>query len=190
MNIIEAALDIAVSAHAGQVRKSNKEPYIMHVLRVYGYLSGESEVAKAAGLLHDVVEDSYYTVAILEVEGFPPQVLKVVKDLTEDKGLPWTERKQHTIDSIPMMGTDSLLVLMADKVDNMRSSLEQLKGMENPAEFWGMFKAPKEEQLWYYTEIANELSKTEVQHGRLFKWYETYLDKLTQQKEFTVLMNS
>ena len=62
ISLIEKAYNLAFHAHEGQVRKSG-EPYIIHPLCV-GIVLADLEMDKetiAAGLLHDVVEDTLYT---------------------------------------------------------------------------------------------------------------------------------
>ena len=62
ISLIEKAYKLAAHAHTGQVRKSG-EPYIIHPLYV-SIILADLEMDKetiAAGLLHDVVEDTLYT---------------------------------------------------------------------------------------------------------------------------------
>jgi len=61
-SLLEKALTIAYTAHAGQVDKAG-EPYILHPLRVM--LKMRSDEEKIVALLHDVVEDTDITLADL-----------------------------------------------------------------------------------------------------------------------------
>jgi (p)ppGpp synthase/HD superfamily hydrolase len=79
MATLEKAILIAVEAHQGQTDKAG-EPYILHPLRVMFRVSSETE--KIAGVLHDIVEDSAWTIADLRKEGFSEGVLAVVECLT------------------------------------------------------------------------------------------------------------
>ena len=79
MATLEKAILIAVEAHQGQTDKAG-ESYILHPLRVMFRVSSETE--KIAGVLHDIVEDSAWTIADLRKEGFSEGVLEVVECLT------------------------------------------------------------------------------------------------------------
>ena len=60
--LLRQAYDFSVSAHAGQKRQSG-EPYVTHPLEVASLVADMrlDDVAIAAGLLHDVVEDTLTT---------------------------------------------------------------------------------------------------------------------------------
>ena len=71
MTVDEKALNFAINAHKGQVRKSEPDkPMIFHpinvgnILKEYGY----DENVVAAGFLHDVVEDTIYTIEDIKKE--------------------------------------------------------------------------------------------------------------------------
>ena len=83
--ILDRAKAIATSAHEGQVDKAGK-PYIEHPMRVMNM--GKTVEEKIAGVLHDVVEDSDWTLEMLEKEGIPKDVmdaLRCVTKLSEDE---------------------------------------------------------------------------------------------------------
>ena len=79
MATLELALQIAAKAHAGQ-KQRNGEPYILHPLRVMTRVPSLTE--KMAAVLHDVVEDSPWTIQMLRMEGFSEEVLELVDLLT------------------------------------------------------------------------------------------------------------
>jgi (p)ppGpp synthase/HD superfamily hydrolase len=83
MATLERAIAIAVEAHQGQRDKAGA-PYVLHPLRVM--LRLESEPARIAAVLHDVVEDSPWTLGGLAREGFSPEVLAALECLTKQKG--------------------------------------------------------------------------------------------------------
>jgi (p)ppGpp synthase/HD superfamily hydrolase len=62
-SLVRSALVFAVRCHARQRRRSDGTAFIEHPLKVAGLLhdAGCSDVVVAAGLLHDVVEDSQVT---------------------------------------------------------------------------------------------------------------------------------
>lgn len=84
MATLERAIELAASAHAGQVDKAG-QPYILHPLRVMLRVSTTHE--RMAAVLHDVVEDTkVVTLERLRSEGFPDEVVRAVDALTKREG--------------------------------------------------------------------------------------------------------
>lgn len=83
MSTLERAIEIAARVHAGRVDKG-EGPYILHPLRVM--FAVEGSVERIAAVLHDVVEDSDWTISALEKEGFSSKVIKAVDALTHREG--------------------------------------------------------------------------------------------------------
>jgi (p)ppGpp synthase/HD superfamily hydrolase len=79
MATLEDAIALAVEAHRGQ-RDKTGQPYILHVLRVMLRLETADE--QMAGVLHDVVEDTPYTLDNLRRLGYPEPVVEAVDCLT------------------------------------------------------------------------------------------------------------
>jgi (p)ppGpp synthase/HD superfamily hydrolase len=79
MNLLEKAIGIAVEAHRGQVDKAGA-PYILHPLRMMTKMSTENEMIVA--ILHDVVEDTPWTLDRLRQEGFPEVVITALDCVT------------------------------------------------------------------------------------------------------------
>ena len=79
MLTLEDAILIAVQAHRGQKDKAGT-PYIFHPLRLMLHMETETEMM--AAVMHDVVEDSNWTLERLRTEGFPEEVLEAVECLT------------------------------------------------------------------------------------------------------------
>ena len=78
---LERAIEIAVSAHKGQLDKGGN-PYILHPLSVMMALDLEDE--KIVGVLHDVIEDNEeWTFEKLEIEGFSLSVIDALKSVTK-----------------------------------------------------------------------------------------------------------
>ena len=88
MTNLERAIAIAVEAHAGQVDKAG-EPYILHVLRVM--LAVETTEERVVAVLHDVVEDTDWTIGRLREEGFPERVLGAIQSVTKQDGETYQE---------------------------------------------------------------------------------------------------
>jgi len=120
MTLLEKAIEIALSAHAGQKGKDGS-PYILHPLRVMTRMGADEE--RMAAVLHDVVEDSEVTIEDLRQAGFPEAVLTVVKLLTHEEGVSYedyVERlKPHPV---------ARRIKLADLEDN--SDIRRLSGIE------------------------------------------------------------
>jgi (p)ppGpp synthase/HD superfamily hydrolase len=111
MSLLERAIEIAVSAHKGQVDKAGK-PYILHPLRLLFKMQSENEMI--AAVLHDVVEDTDWTIEKLKSEGFNEEVISAVKLLTHNKKVPY----KKYIEAIKT-NTIALRVKLADLEDNL-----------------------------------------------------------------------
>lgn len=96
ISTVDLALQIAAKAHAGAVDRDS-QPYILHPLTVG--LMGHTDEERAAGFLHDVIEDSDWTAeALLEV-GIPQGIVEALRLLTHDKQVNYFDYVQHIIDS-------------------------------------------------------------------------------------------
>jgi (p)ppGpp synthase/HD superfamily hydrolase len=85
---VEDAISIAAQAHKGQTDKAGA-PYLLHPLRLM--LRMDSEAAMMAAVLHDVVEDTDWTLERLREEGFSDEVLEAVDCLTHREGESYPE---------------------------------------------------------------------------------------------------
>lgn len=116
------AILFAVKAHAGQTRKLNGEPYVMHPLRVARTVwewCGDKDMQTAA-LLHDVVEDTSITLDEIR-ERFGPEVAGLVGELT--KGNFTGNRKERVsaeIERLRKISLDAKSIKVADIQDNIR----------------------------------------------------------------------
>ena len=82
------ALRICFDAHRDQQDKSGL-PYVFHPFHLAEQMDTEAEFCTA--LLHDVVEDSGWTIDALRQEGFPEDVLRALTLLTHREGVPYME---------------------------------------------------------------------------------------------------
>ena len=80
---VEDAVSIAARAHRGQKDKAGA-PYLLHPLRMM--MRMETESAMMAAVLHDVVEDTEWTLERLREAGFSDEVLEAVDCLTHREG--------------------------------------------------------------------------------------------------------
>ena len=82
------AMKLAYEAHQGQTDK-NGMPYIFHPVHLAEQMTDENTTVCA--LLHDVVEDTPYTLPDLRAMGFPPEVIDALTLLTHDKSVPYMD---------------------------------------------------------------------------------------------------
>lgn len=87
MNELEQAIDLAVKAHTGDTDKAG-ETYIRHPLRVMQEM--ETETERVVAVLHDVVEDTPYSLDDIE-DRFGPTVTEAVDALTKRNGETYSE---------------------------------------------------------------------------------------------------
>lgn len=126
LELIEKAYWRAVSAHKGQLRQSGEE-YYMHpfsVAKILVSLGMDSE-AVAAGLLHDVIEDTSVTAEEIEKE-FGKNVLLLVDGVTKLGKLPVSAKEQQSENIRKMliaMAQDIrvIIIKLADRLHNMRT---------------------------------------------------------------------
>ena len=110
---LERAIAIAAEAHAGQKDRGGA-PYILHPIRLM--IQMDSEDAMMTAVLHDVVEDSVWTLDDLRKEGFSNEVLNAVDCLTHRD-----EEGEDYWDYIQRAGSDpiAIKVKLSDLVDNL-----------------------------------------------------------------------
>ncbi len=156
VNQLHKAIVFATKAHAGQKRKGKDLDYISHPLEVLQILTEMrgSEELQIAGVLHDTVEDTD-TVMLDILFQFGPRVAELVSGHSEDKSKSWKERKQHTIDSLATADNDLKMLIMADKVSNLRSTLADYREIGD--EVWKRFSSDITEQCWYYGAVQDAL---------------------------------
>ncbi|MEQ9400959.1 MAG: HD domain-containing protein [Longimicrobiales bacterium] len=79
MSNLERAIAIAAEAHSGQKDKAG-QPYILHPLRVM--LNCRTDSERVVAVLHDVVEDTPWTLDGLRAEGFAEEIIDGVAAVT------------------------------------------------------------------------------------------------------------
>lgn len=77
--LLGRAVAIAATAHQDQSDRANA-PYILHPLRMM--MRGQTLEEQIVAVLHDVVEDSAWTLDQLSAEGFPPDIVAAIECLT------------------------------------------------------------------------------------------------------------
>lgn len=168
---IHEAIRFAEKAHRGQKRKGTNVDYITHPMEVFQILTtmNAGQELLIAGLLHDTVEDTDVTIAEIH-RTFGERVATLVGTHSEDKSKSWRERKQHTIDMLKQAERDVKLLILADKVSNLRSMLSDYAQVGE--ELWNRFNAPKELQSWYNSEVQDALYDLQFDDDACFVYWE------------------
>lgn len=184
MEIKEKAKMFAIQAHMGQIRKSEPDkPMIIHPIGVGQLLEsfGYDDNVIAAGYLHDVVEDTKYTIEDIEKE-FGKDIANLVMGASEpDKSLSWEDRKRHTIEETRKLPFRNKLVICADKINNLEDLF--LKFEKSGNRDFSAFKRGEESQEWYYTGIYESLVSGEDKDLPIFVRLKDILDKVFAKKE-------
>ncbi|MBQ1251971.1 MAG: bifunctional (p)ppGpp synthetase/guanosine-3',5'-bis(diphosphate) 3'-pyrophosphohydrolase, partial [Firmicutes bacterium] len=179
--IVDAYL-FAKEAHEGQKRHSG-EPYIVHPLSVAEILTEVEADDKTiiAGLLHDVVEDTEYTIEYIE-EQYGQDVAVLIEGVTKlgkVKGRTKSEQKMENIRKMILaMATDIrvIIVKLADRLHNMRTL--QFHSSETKR------RQIAQETLDIYSPLANRLGVFQ------FKWeLEDLCLQVLEPEKYTKLVN-
>jgi GTP pyrophosphokinase len=162
--LIERAFHLAKDAHA-EVRRKSGEPYILHPIAVAQIVSQEiglGPASVASALIHDVVEDSDYTLEDIE-RLFDDQIARIIDGLTKISGVFDLEVSLQAENFRKMLLTISddirvILIKLADRLHNMRTmdSMPQHKQLKIASE-----------TLYLYAPLAHRIGlfsiKTELE---------------------------
>ena len=130
-DLLRKAYDFSAAEHAGQMRCSG-EPYVSHPFEVASLVADMrlDDVAIAAGLLHDVVEDTLTSIERVQ-ELFGLEVAHVVEGVTKISTIPFSSSEERQAENFRKMllamvdDVRVILVKLADRLHNMRT-LEHL----------------------------------------------------------------
>ncbi len=166
VEIITKAFNFANQAHKGIKRRSG-EPYIMHPIAVASIVCNEiglGSTSICAALLHDVVEDTDYTVEDIE-NIFGPKIAQIVDGLTKISGGIFGDRASAQAENFKKllltMSNDIrvILIKIADRLHNVRTLGSMLPNKQ--------YKIAGE-TLYIYAPLANRLGlykiKTELEN--------------------------
>jgi guanosine-3',5'-bis(diphosphate) 3'-pyrophosphohydrolase len=157
--LVRRAYERASAAHEGQVRLSG-DPYISHPLAVATVVAelGLDEVAVAAALLHDAVEDTGLSVEDLASE-FGPTVAAIVDGVTKLDRLPFDSREAQQAATMRKMllamakDWRVLVIKLADRLHNMRTIAAMPEWKQ---------RRTAEETLDIYAPLAHRLGIQEI----------------------------
>jgi len=163
IDFVRKAFELANEAHSKMRRKSG-EPYIIHPIAVAKIVASEIGLGRkaiASALLHDVVEDTDYTVADIE-RLFGPKIASIVEGLTKISTILDKDASKQIENFRKMLMTMSedirvIMIKLADRLHNMRTldSMPEYKQVKIASETSSVY-APLAERLGLYS-IKSEL---------------------------------
>jgi len=170
--LLDKAIGFAVRAHHNTERRGKGFPYIVHPLEavsIVATLTSDQELLAAAAL-HDVVEDTDFTLADLRAS-FGERIAWLV-EMESDKKIEgrsesesWRSRKQAAIDRLAAAPYEAKLVAMGDKLSNMRAIARDYDDLGDA--LWERFHAPggRADHEWHYRGLAQSLNDLAGTHA-------------------------
>ena len=144
MQLISKAYELAEMAHGDQKRRTG-EPYIIHPLNVASLLVelGMDSESVAAGLLHDVVEDTNIKLSEIETM-FGPSIAQLVDGVTKLGKIQFSTAEETQSENIRKMllamskDIRVMLIKLCDRLHNMRTMVRCLRRSRetNPLRPW------------------------------------------------------
>ena len=199
VEIIKRAYEFAKNAHKG-IRRRSGEPYILHPIAVAKIVSQEiglGSTSICSALLHDVVEDTEYTVEDIEIN-FGKKIASIVDGLTKISGGIFGDKASAQAENfrklLLTMADDIrvILIKMADRLHNMRTLSSMLPNKQYKiagetlyifaplADRLGLNKIKTElENLSFKYEHPEEYAEIEKQLAQTQPERDTIFDKFT-----------
>ena len=203
LDIVKRAYIYSARVHEGQVRLSG-EPYLSHPLEVAGILADMKldPESIAAGLLHDVIEDTSATPEEIK-DLFGPEILHIVAGVSKLSGLTFDSSRARHAESIRKMflamadDIRVILIKLADRLHNMRtlqfhSSDKRREIAQETLDIYAPIAARlgiywikneleessfKHTQSEEYAKIENHVSKSKVEREKYIETVKSYIRK-------------
>jgi GTP diphosphokinase / guanosine-3',5'-bis(diphosphate) 3'-diphosphatase len=146
-----AALTFSAARHRFQRRKdASRTPYINHPIEVADVLwtvgGIRDVVVLCAAIFHDTLEDTDTEPQEIR-DRFGGEVLRLVQEVTDDKGLPKAERKRLQIETAARKSAQAKCIKLADKICNLRDIIH------SPPDDWSLDRI-REYLLWTEKVVA------------------------------------
>ena len=193
--LLRRAFDFSATEHAGQTRRSG-EPYVTHPLEVASLVAEMrlDDVAIAAGLLHDVVEDTLTSIDQVR-ELFGSEVAHLVEGVTKISSIRFSsseERQAENFRKMLLAVVDDIrviLVKLADRLHNMRTLDHMPEGrrVQIAQETLDIY-APIAHRLGM-KKVKNELEELAFKHlePRAYETLRSWVEKRRRATENSVL---
>lgn len=177
------AVDYARIAHAAQVRKGTRIPYITHLLAVATLVieHGGSEDQAIAGLLHDTLEDCGAEHEPIIRAQFGDAVADIVQACTdgtaegkssltdaESKRRDWLARKLAYLAHLVDAPDTVLLVSGCDKLHNARAIVQDMEDPEVGVQVFDRFKSEQAGTLAYYESLSSIFLARQTRTANVF----------------------
>ncbi len=193
LQLVRSAYELAAEAHKEQKRKTG-EPYIIHPIAVARIVAEELELGVnpiMAAFLHDVVEDTQYTIEDIR-ERFGDDVAFLVGVVTKQKKEKYDKSKQvdnyRQILASVQYDVRAILVKLADRLHNMRTlaSMRPDKQMKIAGET-DYFYAPLANRLGlYYVKTELENLSFHYRCPREYEQIERMLEDIKQAEKMNI----
>lgn len=176
---IQRALGHAIKLHDKQLRKGTAVPYSIHPVSLAMMLlevNLHPNIITAA-LLHDVIEDTQWTIDDIEAH-YNENIADLVHACTEqNRSEKWEERKRLTIMKLSELSIDAKWIILADKLHNLYSMYSQYESTGEA--MWEHFSRGPEKQKWYYGQLKSQFEQENaISVSKLFMNYCYYYDAL------------
>jgi (p)ppGpp synthase/HD superfamily hydrolase len=154
---------------------------VSHLLAVSSLVleAGGDEEQATAALLHDALEDQGGRTSFAEIDRrFGTRVATIVRACSDTEVVPkppWRERKQDYLVRLEEEHEDALLVSLADKLHNARTTLADVRA--DGACVWARFNVGEDGQRWYYTSLV-EVFTRRLPDNRLVTDFQRTVDEL------------
>ena len=166
-DLLDRAMIFAINAHKGIGRNGKGFPYVVHPLEAVSIVASMTDDMEllCAAALHDVVEDTEYTVEDIRAE-FGDRVAElvhtesdiVVEGMNETES--WHIRKQAAMDRLKAASMDAKMVAMGDKLSNLRTIYRDYRDMGD--DLWNIFHVKdRRDHEWHYRGLMESLSDLE-----------------------------
>lgn len=171
--LLNDAIAYASTMHRSGLRKGTTMPYIVHPLEV---MTGDKHLM-AAGVLHDVVEDTDATIEDVYAR-FGDDIGALVEGhIEKHKEDPWEKRKEEALVHLAQADEREQKLVLADKLANMRAIARDYA--KYGEDLWQRFKRGKNIQSWYYHAAVKAMSDLEFD-AEAAPFYKEFEDEVNQ----------
>jgi (p)ppGpp synthase/HD superfamily hydrolase len=166
-DVVNRAREFAIGAHKNQ--RYGAHPYVAHLDAVAALVARYGDEAQIVAYLHDIVEDSHVTLAMV-IQEFGDRIAELVALVSDEPGSNRKSRKTFTnlkLAAVSQSNDNALIVKAADRLANVRISVSEGNSSklamyrdEHPEFRAAVYRPELCDDLWQ--EIQNELFSTQI----------------------------